>query len=112
VLATEATALAHGRAAAEDAAETARKLFTEGVAAEGLPTEIIPASEFGEGIAAFALLARLKLAASNGEARRLIRGGGVRLDDVVITDEAHLITPKPEQKLSVGKKQHVLVKLG
>jgi len=112
VLATEATALAHGRAAAAEAAETARKLFIEGTASEGLPTEIIPAAEFGEGIAAFALLARLKLAASNGEARRLIRGGGVRLDDVVITDEAHLVTPKPEQKVSVGKKQHVLVKLG
>ena len=112
VLATETTALAHGRAAAEDAAETARKLFEQGVAAEGLPTVVIPAAEFGGGLPAFALLVRAGLAASNGEARRLIRGGGARLDDVVIADEGLLIAPKPEQKLSAGKKQHVLVKLG
>ncbi len=112
VLATEATALAHGRAAAVEAAEAARKLFEHGVAAEGLPSVVIPAQEFGPGLPAFALLVRAGLAASNGEARRLIRGGGARLDDVVITDEGLLIAPKPEQKLSAGKKQHVLVRLG
>ncbi len=112
VLATEATALAHGRAAADAAAEAARKLFEQGVASEGLPVVEIPGAEFGGGIPAFALLVRAGLAASNGEARRLIRGGGARLDDVVITDEGLLITPKPEQKLSAGKKQHVLVRLG
>jgi tyrosyl-tRNA synthetase len=111
VLATEATALAHGRAAAEEAAEAARKLFAEGVAAEGLPSITIPAAEFGAGLPAFALFVRAGLAASNGEARRLIRGGGARLDDVVITDEAQLVAPKPERKLSSGKKHHVLVKL-
>ena len=112
ILATEATALAHGRAAAEEAAEAARKLFEQGVAAEGLPSITIPAAEFGEGIPAFALFVKAGLAATNGEARRLIRGGGARLDDVVISDEAQLIAPKPEQKLSAGKKHHVLVKLG
>jgi len=112
VLATEATALAHGRAAAEEAAEAARKLFEHGVAAEGLPSVVIPAQEFGPGLPAFALLVRAGLAASNGEARRLIRGGGARLDDMVIADEGLLIAPKPEQKLSAGKKQHVLVRLG
>ncbi len=111
ILATEATALAHGRAAAEEAAETARKLFTEGVAAGALPSISLTAAEFGEGVPAFALLVKAGLAASNGEARRLIRGGGARLDDAVITDEALMIAPKPEQKLSAGKKQHVLVKL-
>ncbi len=111
VLATEATTLAHGRAAAEEAAEAARKLFTEGVAAEGLPSITIPAAEFGEGLPAFALFVRAGLATSNGEARRLIRGGGARLDDVVITDEAQIVAPKPEQKLSSGKKHHILVKL-
>lgn len=111
VLATEATALAHGRVAADEAAQTARKLFEQGVAAAGLPSIAIPAAEFGEGMAAFALLVRASLAASNGEARRLIRGGGARLDDVVIADEGQMIAPKAEQKLSVGKKQHVLVKL-
>jgi len=112
ILATEATALAHGRAAAEEAAEAARKLFEQGVAAEGLPSLTIPAAEFGEGIPAFALFVKAGLAATNGEARRLIRGGGGRVDDVVIADEAQLIAPKPEQKLSAGKKHHVLVKLG
>ncbi|WP_297489612.1 tyrosine--tRNA ligase [Acidocella sp.] len=111
VLATEATALAHGRVAAEDAAETARKLFEQGVAAEGLPMVEISAAEFGGGLPAFALLVRAGLAASNGEARRLVRGGGARLDDVVIADEGQMIAPKAEQKLSVGKKQHVLVRL-
>jgi tyrosyl-tRNA synthetase len=111
VLATEATALAHGRQAADEAAEAARKLFEQGVAGEGLPAVEIPGAEFGVGIPAFALLVRAGLAASNGEARRLIRGGGARLDDVVITDEGLLVTPKPEQKLSAGKKQHVLVRL-
>ena len=112
ILATEATALAHGRAAAEEAAEAARKLFEQGVAAEGLPSITVPEAEFGEGIPAFALFVKAGLAATNGEARRLIRGGGGRVDDMVIADEAQLITPKPEQKLSAGKKHHVLVKLG
>nr|WP_295739415.1 tyrosine--tRNA ligase [uncultured Acidocella sp.] len=111
ILATEATTLAHGRAAAEEAAETARKLFTEGVAAGSLPSISLTAAEFGAGLPAFALLVKAGLAASNGEARRLIRGGGAKLDDVTIGDEAQMIAPKPEQKLSVGKKQHVLVKL-
>ncbi|WP_234731466.1 tyrosine--tRNA ligase [Acidocella facilis] len=110
ILATEATTLAHGRAAAEDAAETARKLFTEGVAAGSLPSISLTAAEFGAGLPAFALLVKAGLAASNGEARRLIRGGGAKLDDVAITDEAQMIAPKAEQKLSVGKKQHVLIK--
>ncbi len=111
ILATEATALAHGRATAEEAAEAARKLFTEGVAAAGLPSISLSAAEFGDGIPVFALLVKSGLATSNGEARRLIRGGGARLDDVVITDEALMVLPKPEQKLSSGKKQHVLVRL-
>ncbi len=111
ILATEATALAHGRAVAEEAAETARKLFSEGVAAGAIPSISLTAAEFGDGLPAFALLVKAGLAASNGEARRLIRGGGARLDDAVITDEAQPIAPKPEQKLSAGKKQHVLVRL-
>ncbi len=109
ILATEATALAHGRAAAEEAAATARRVFEHGTA-EGLPEVLVPAAEFGAGLAAFALFARAGLAASNGEARRLIRGGGARLNDVVITDENQIIPPA-EAKLSAGKKQHVLLKI-
>jgi tyrosyl-tRNA synthetase len=111
VLATEATSLAHGRAAAEEAAATARKIFEEGGTAEGLPTVEIPAAEFGAGLPAFALFVRAGLAASNGEARRLIRGGGGRLNDVVITDEGQILAPVAQMKLSAGKKQHVLVRV-
>jgi tyrosyl-tRNA synthetase len=111
VLATATTTLAHGAAAAEAAAETARRAFAEGAAAEGLPTVTVPESEFGSGMAAFTLLVRAGLATSNGEARRLIRGGGARLNDMVITDEAQLITPTDPLKLSAGKKQHVLIKI-
>ncbi len=111
ILATEATSLAHGRAAAEEAAATARKIFAEGGTAEGLPTVEIPAAEFGAGLPAFALFVRAGLAASNGEARRLIRGGGGRLNDAVIADEGQIVPPATEMKLSAGKKQHVLVRV-
>jgi tyrosyl-tRNA synthetase len=108
ILATEATTLAHGRAAAEDAAETARKTFAEGVTATGLPHVDISAAEFPAGLPAYALFFKAGLAASNGEARRLIRGGGARLDDVVIDDEVRVIAARGTVKLSAGKKQHVM----
>jgi len=111
ILATEATTLAHGREAAAAAAETARRVFAEG-SADGLPTVLVGQTEFGAGMAAFALFVRAGLAASNGEARRLIRGGGARVNDVVVADEAMVVAPAAELKLSAGKKQHVLVKLG
>jgi tyrosyl-tRNA synthetase len=110
VLATEATALAHGRQAAEEAEETARRTFAEGESAEGLPSVELPAAELARGIPAFALFVRAGLAASNGEARRLIRGGGARLNDVVIGGEAQVISGDAVLKLSAGKKQHVLVR--
>ncbi|HQT65183.1 MAG: tyrosine--tRNA ligase [Acidocella sp. 20-57-95] len=110
ILATEATALAHGRAAAEDAAETARKIFAEGAASAGLPSVALPEAELAAGIPAFALFVKAGLAASNGEARRLIRGGGARVNDVTVADEAQIITLQDGAKLSAGKKQHVLVR--
>ena len=109
VLATEATALAHGRDAAAAAAETARKTFEEGAAAEGLPTVEIPVAEAAAGMPAFALFVRAGLAGSNGEARRLIRGGGARLDDVVVEDEGAVIVVEGTRKLSAGKKNHLLL---
>ena len=109
VLATEATALAHGRDAAAQAEQTARKTFAEGQAAEGLPTIELPAAELEAGIPAFVLFVKAGLSSSNGEARRLIRGGGARLNDAVITDEAQIIAGLTTKKLSAGKKQHVLV---
>ncbi len=109
VLATEATALAHGRAAAAAAAATAARVFAGGETA-GLPSVELPAAELEAGLPAFALLVRAGLAASNGEARRLIRGGGARLDDVPIAEENQVISAAHEIKLSAGKKQHMLVR--
>lgn len=114
ILATEATALCHGRAAAEEAAETARKAFEEGAAVDTLPTVTVPATELAAGIPAFALLVQAGMAASNGEARRLVRGGGARLNDVAFTEEGQMVTATDLRdgalKLSVGRKQHKLIK--
>ena len=114
VLATEATALAHGRAAAEAAAETARRAFEEGAAAETLPTHMVAQSALAGGIPVFRLLAESGLVASNGEARRLIRGGGARVNDVPVTDEASVVSVADlrdgAMKLSAGRKQHRLIR--
>jgi tyrosyl-tRNA synthetase len=114
VLATEATALAHGREAALAAAETARRTFEAGEAAASLPTHEVPADDLAAGIPVFRLLAETGLAASNGEARRLIRGGGARLNDAPIADEARIVTVADLRdgvlKLSAGRKHHRLVR--
>ena len=114
VLATAATALAHGQAAANLAAETARSTFERGGAAESLPTHLVPT--LAGGVAVVRLLLESGLVASNGEARRLIRGGGARLNDVAVTDEAMMVTEADLRdgavKLSVGRKQHRLVRVG
>lgn len=113
VLALEATRLVHGTAAAEDAAETARKAFEEGAAAEGLPTIEISAAELSAGLPVLALFVRAGLAASNGEARRLIAGGGARLNDNKIDSDQMTVTANDLNgdviKLSAGKKKHALI---
>src|SRR5579859_5064864 len=115
ILANEATRLAHGQAAAELAAETARKTFEEGAAADTLPTVDVPAAELAAGIPAFALFARVGLAASNGEARRLIKGGGAKLNDQTIAEETQVIGVDQAKdgviKLTAGKKRHLLVRV-
>ncbi|MBR0715453.1 tyrosine--tRNA ligase [Bradyrhizobium liaoningense] len=115
VLATEATALLHGRDAANEAAETARRTFEEGALAESLPTIEIPRSELDAGVGVLNAFVKAGLVASNGEARRQIKGGGLRVNDASVTDEKMVLTPAlltPEGviKLSLGKKRHVLVK--
>ncbi|CZT35272.1 tyrosine--tRNA ligase [Rhizobium sp. 9140] len=114
-LATEVTAILHGRAAAEAAAETARKTFEEGALAEDLPSISIPAAELDAGLGLLTLIVRSGLAASNGEARRHIQGGAVRINDVAISDERKAIgsselTADGVIKLSLGKKKHILVR--
>jgi tyrosyl-tRNA synthetase len=115
VLATEATALLHGRDAANEAAETARRTFEEGALAESLPTVEIPRGELDAGIGVLNAFVKAGLVASNGEARRQIKGGGLRVNDVSVTDEkmtlsAASLTPEGVIKLSLGKKKHVLLK--
>jgi len=116
VLATEATALVHGRAAADSAAGTARTTFEEGGLAETLPTVEIPRAEFDKGLGALTAFAdKAKLVASNGEARRQIKAGGLRVNDTPVTDEKMMLTsrdltPEGVIKLSLGKKKHVLIK--
>jgi tyrosyl-tRNA synthetase len=115
VLATEATTLVHGRAAAEEAAATARKTFEEGALAETLPTVEIHGAELDAGLGVLAAFHRAGLVASNGEARRQIKAGGLKVNDVIVTDEKMALTGKdlgPEGviKLSLGKKRHVLLK--
>ncbi|MBF0166870.1 MAG: tyrosine--tRNA ligase [Alphaproteobacteria bacterium] len=110
ILANEATRMAHGKEAAVAAAETARKTFEEGTLGEDLPTITLSAEE-----TVYALLVKAGLAASNGEARRLIKGGGVKLNDVAVTDEMKKLTPADlasgPAKLSAGRKKHALVRL-
>ncbi len=113
VLADAATALAHGQAAAAAAAAAARRAFEEGDEG-GLPVVAASASELAAGMPLLGLFVRAGLAASNGEVRRLVRGGGVRINDVPVADEARVVTAADLRngavKLSAGRKQHRLIR--
>jgi tyrosyl-tRNA synthetase len=105
VLATEATAMLHGREAAEAAAATARATFDQGGTGTDLPT-----LQVGDGLSILAALTGLGFCASNGEAKRKIAEGAVRLDDVTVNDPAMMIASRDEPvKLSLGKKRHGLL---
>jgi tyrosyl-tRNA synthetase len=115
ILATEITRLAHGDAAAEQAADTARRTFEEGARAESLPTVDVPRARLAAGIAAFDLFHEAGLAASRNEARKLIKGGGGRLNDAPIASDTVVIKDSDLDgsgtlKLSAGRKRHVLVR--
>ncbi len=110
VLANAATALLHGQAAADEAAETARKTFEEGASAAGLPTFTLslPMGILQASVA-------VGFATSNGEAKRAIQGGAIRIDDKPVADDKLMIEDKMFNaegiiKLSMGKKKHVLLK--
>ncbi len=114
ILAFEATAIIHGKEAAEAAAETARKTFEEGTLGEALHSIQIPREAISQGVPVFTLFKDAGLASSNGEARRLIKGGGARINDVKIESEDRLVTlddfaNENTAKLSAGKKRHALV---
>jgi tyrosyl-tRNA synthetase len=117
VLATEATTLARGAAEAAQAAGTAEKTFEQGGIGDALPRIDVSRRELDEGIPAFALFCRAGLAGSNGEARRLIAGGGGRLNDEKLSDWNRMITIDDVGadgllKLSAGRKRHALVGTG
>jgi tyrosyl-tRNA synthetase len=114
-LADAATALLHGADAARTAAETARQTFEEGAIDANLPTVEVSRSELETGIGVLSGFVRAGLVASNGEARRQIKGGGLRVNDAAVTDEKMVLkpsdlTPEGVIKLSMGKKRHVLLK--
>ncbi|WP_336760658.1 tyrosine--tRNA ligase [Asaia sp. VD9] len=114
ILATEATAICHGRDAALAAAETARQAFEAGSLAADLPSRDLPRADLEAGIPAFRLFGESGLVATNSEARRLIRGGGARLNDRAIQDENQVIgisdLVEGALKLSSGKKRHLLIR--
>jgi tyrosyl-tRNA synthetase len=114
-LAEAATTLLHGAAAAGVAAETARQTFEEGAIAENLPSVEISRAELEAGIGVLVGFVRAGLVASNGEARRQIKGGGLRVNDVAVSDEKMMLklanlTPEGMIKLSLGRKRHILLK--
>ena len=115
ILALETTTLLHGSDAAHDAAETARRTFEQGGIGDDLPTIEINAAALKAGIPVWELFQRAGLAASNGEARRLIRGGGAKLNDQKCDEENAVVTADAAVdgviKLSAGRKRHAIVRL-
>ena len=114
ILALEATRLCHGEAAATEADETARRTFEQGESAEGLPRFELARDTLEAGLPVIDLFVQAGLVASKGEARRLIRGGGGRLNDTAIDNEMRQVTPADLNadgvvKLSAGRKKHVLI---
>ncbi|MEI9902010.1 MAG: tyrosine--tRNA ligase [Hyphomicrobium sp.] len=114
-LATEATALLHGRDKAEAAAETARQTFEEGLLSQTLPTFEIQLSDLQGGIGILTANVDVGFVTSTSEARRQVKGGGLRVNNHVVTDERMLLTTADLTqegviKLSLGKKKHVLLK--
>ncbi|RAI00634.1 tyrosine--tRNA ligase [Acuticoccus sediminis] len=113
-LANEATAMVHGREAAEAAAETAATTFEAGGIAEGLPTIDVPRAELAEGVGVLAAFVRAGLAGSNSEARRAIQGGGARVNDDKLTDDKRVLGEADVAggviKLSLGRKKHALLR--
>jgi tyrosyl-tRNA synthetase len=115
VLATEATALVHGRDAADRAAETARTTFEQGQIASSLPTIDVPHADLEKGLGVLAASVLAGFVKSTGEARRQIKGGGIKVNDAAATDERQVLTLADLTDdgvitLSLGKKRHALIR--
>ncbi len=116
ILATEATALVHGRTKAEAAAETAKKTFEQGALAADLPSIEMARGELAAGMGVLAAFVKAGLVASNSEARRQVQGGGLKVNDQAVTDDKAALSLADAGtsgiiKLSLGKKKHVLLRL-
>jgi len=115
VLANEATALVHGREAAERAAEAARQTFEQGAVAHDLPTVTMAAAELSAGLGVLSAFVKAGLASSTGDARRQIKGGGLKVNDKTVTDERATLSQADLSdagaiKLSLGRRRHVLLR--
>jgi tyrosyl-tRNA synthetase len=115
VLANEATALCHGRVEAERSAETSRQTFEGSGMSANLPTVEVPRAELRQGLGVLAAFVRVGLTTSNGDARRQVAGGGLRVNDEAVADDKLQLTEAnlPADgviKLSLGKKKHVLLR--
>ena len=114
VLATEATALLHGREAAEAAAETARRTFEDGALSQSLPSIALDPAELAQGLGVLAAFVKAGLVTSTGEARRQIKAGGLKVNDAALGDERAILREidlrEGAIKLSLGRKRHVLLK--
>src|SRR5215211_5662929 len=115
VLATEATAMVHGRATAEAAAETARRTFEQGEIAKTLPSIDVLAAELAAGLGVLTAFVRAGLVGSTSDARRQIKAGGLRVNDIAVTDGRATLSERDVTsvgaiKLSLGRKRHVLLK--
>ncbi|WNJ93480.1 tyrosine--tRNA ligase [Bosea sp. 685] len=115
ILATEVTAMLHGREAAEAASETARKTFEDGALADDLPSVAVARSELEAGLGVLTAFVKAGLVPSTGEARRQVKAGGLRVNDAAVTDERATLTLSELSgegviKLSFGRKKHVLLR--
>ena len=115
ILATEAAALVHGRDAADRAAETARTTFEQGQTSASLPTFEIPRADLETGVGVLSANVHVGFVKSTGEARRQVKGGGLRVNDVPVNDERQVLTLSDVTadgviKLSLGKKRHALIR--
>jgi tyrosyl-tRNA synthetase len=115
ILATEVTAMLHGREAADAASETARKTFEDGALADDLPSVAVARSELETGLGVLTAFVKAGLVPSTGEARRQVKAGGLRVNDAAVTDERATLTLSELSgegviKLSFGRKKHVLLR--
>ena len=114
VLASEVTAMLHGRENADAAARTAQETFEQGTLAQGLPMVEIASADLAAGLGVLTAFVKAGLVKSNGEARRQIAGGGLRINDEAVSDDTLKLTSRDVRdgivKLSLGRKRHVLLK--